>query len=84
VSLSRLIRAAGCRWPVEEDFEFGKDRFGPGQSQVRPCTAIARHGVLVMAALATVPSPPPCSGTTPIPGHPPQPGPVSRRPPTRG
>jgi hypothetical protein len=24
VSLSRLIRAAGCRWPVEEDFRSGK------------------------------------------------------------
>ena len=25
---TRLIRAAGLRWPVEEDFEFGKDCFG--------------------------------------------------------
>jgi hypothetical protein len=38
---------------VEEDFEFGKDCFGLDQSQVRLYTAIARHGVLVMAALAT-------------------------------
>jgi len=49
---TRLIRAAGLRWPVEEDFEFGKDCFGLDQSQVRLCTAIARHTVLVMAALA--------------------------------
>jgi SRSO17 transposase len=49
---TRLIRAAGLRWPVEEDFEFGKDCFGLDQSQVRLHAAIARHTVLVMAALA--------------------------------
>ena len=52
VTLTRLVRAAGLRWPVEEDFEFGKDCFGLDQSQVRLYTAIARHTVLVMAALA--------------------------------
>ena len=51
-SLSRLVRAAELRWPAEEDFEFGKDCFGLDQSQVRLYTAIARHTVLVMAALA--------------------------------
>jgi SRSO17 transposase len=51
-TLTRLVRAAGLRWPVEEDFEFGKDCFGLDQSQVRLYTAIARHTVLVMAALA--------------------------------
>ena len=50
--MTRLIRAAGLRWPVEEDFEFGKDDFGLDQSQVRLYTAITRHTVLVMAALA--------------------------------
>ena len=50
--LTRLIRAAGLRWPVEEDFQFGKDCFGLDQSQVRLYHAIARHTVLVMAALA--------------------------------
>lgn len=49
---ARLIRAAGLRWPAEEDFEFGKDCFGLDQSQVRLYPAIARHTVLVMAALA--------------------------------
>ena len=49
---ARLIRAAGLRWPVEEDFEFGKDCFGLDQCQARLYTAIARHVVLVMAALA--------------------------------
>jgi hypothetical protein len=52
VSKGRLVRAAGLRWPAEEDFEFGKDCFGLDQSQVRLYTAIARHTVLVMAALA--------------------------------
>ncbi len=51
-SPSRPVRAAGLRWPVEEDFELGKDCFGLDQSQVRLYTAIARHTVLVMAALA--------------------------------
>jgi len=51
-TMTRLIRAAGLRWPVEEDFEFGKDCFGLDQSQVRLYEAISRHTVLVMAALA--------------------------------
>jgi SRSO17 transposase len=49
---ARLIRAAGLRWPVEEGFEFGKDCLGLDQSQARLYTAIARHTVLVCAALA--------------------------------
>src|SRR5215207_342493 len=52
VTKTRLIRAAGLRWPVEEDFEFSKDHFGLDQCQARLYTAIARHTVLVMAALA--------------------------------
>jgi SRSO17 transposase len=52
VSLSRLIRAAGLRWPVEEDFRSGKGCLGLDQSQVRLYCAIARHTALVMAALA--------------------------------
>jgi SRSO17 transposase len=49
---TRLIKAAGLRWPVEEGFEFGKDYFGLDQCQARLYTAIRRHLVLVMAALA--------------------------------
>jgi SRSO17 transposase len=49
---ARLIRAAGLRWPVEEGFEFGKDYLGLDQCQARLYTAIRRHLVLVMAALA--------------------------------
>jgi SRSO17 transposase len=51
-SKARLIRAAGLRWPVEETFEFGKGCFGLDQCQARLYTAILRHIVLVMAALA--------------------------------
>jgi SRSO17 transposase len=52
LSLSRLIRAAGLRWPAEENFQFSKSCFGLDQSQVRRHRALARHTVLVMAALA--------------------------------
>jgi hypothetical protein len=48
---TRLIRAAGLRWPVEEDFRLGKDCLGLDECQVRLYTAILRHIVLVMAAL---------------------------------
>ena len=51
VWLSRLIRAVRCRWPVEEDSRSGKDCFRLDKSQVRLYTSIARHTVLVMAAL---------------------------------
>jgi SRSO17 transposase len=52
VTITRLIRAAGLRWPVEEQFRAGKDLLGLDESQVRLYHAIARHTVLVMAALA--------------------------------
>ena len=52
VTKTRLIRAAGLRWPAEEDFRSGKDCFGLDQCQVRLYFAILRHIVLVMAALA--------------------------------
>jgi len=52
VTAARLTRAAGLRWPVEEQFRAGKDFLGLDESQVRLYHAIARHTVLVMAALA--------------------------------
>jgi len=52
VTLMSLVRVACLRWPVEEDFEFGKDHFGLDHSQVRLYTALTRHLVLTMAALA--------------------------------
>jgi SRSO17 transposase len=52
VTLGVLAAVEGRRWTVEEDHEFGKDHFGFDQAQVRRYTAIMRHLVLVMAALA--------------------------------
>jgi SRSO17 transposase len=51
-SFTTLIRVAGRRWPVEEDFRLGKSDFGLAGSQVRGYTAITRHLALAMAALA--------------------------------
>ncbi len=51
-SFTTLIRVAGRRWPVEEDFALGKSWFGLADSQVRRYTAITRHLALAMAALA--------------------------------
>jgi SRSO17 transposase len=51
-SKAQLIRAAGLRWPAEESFELAKGCFGLDQCQARLYTAILRHAVLVMAALA--------------------------------
>ena len=84
-SKARLIRAAGLRWPVEESFELGKGCFGLDQCQARLYTAILRHLVLVMAALAvcavtaaqlrerTDTQAPPPAGPGPT-GRPPTPG----------
>ncbi len=52
VTLATLVRVAGQRRPVEEDFQVGKDQFGLDHSQVRLNTALIRHLVLTMAALA--------------------------------
>jgi SRSO17 transposase len=51
-SFATLVRVAGRRWPVEEDFRLGKTGFGLADSQVRRYTAISRHLALSMAALA--------------------------------
>ena len=50
-SFTTLIRVAGRRWPVEEDFRLGKTDFGLADSQVRRHTPICRHLALTMAAL---------------------------------
>jgi SRSO17 transposase len=52
IQMMTLVRVACLRWPVEEDFELGKDHFGLDHSQVRLYTALLRHIVLVMAGLA--------------------------------
>jgi SRSO17 transposase len=51
-TLPTLVAIAGRRWPVEEDFQVGKDHFGLDHSQVRLYTALLRHLVLAMTALA--------------------------------
>ncbi len=51
-TLHTLITIAGMRWPVEEDFQIGKDAFGLDHSQVRTYPALLRHLILSMAALA--------------------------------
>jgi SRSO17 transposase len=80
---TRLIKAAGLRWPVEEDFAYSKDCFALEQCQARLYTAIARHALLVMAALAI------CAITAALVKDrtdtqaPPPSGPASRHPPGR-
>ena len=51
-SFTILVRVAGRRWPVEEDFRLGKTGFGLADSQVRRYPALTRHLALAMAALA--------------------------------
>ena len=51
-TLAVLVRVAGMRWPVEEDFRTGKDHFGLDHSQVRLYTSLLRHLTLTAAALA--------------------------------
>jgi hypothetical protein len=52
VTLPVLVAVAGARWPVEEDFQVGKNHFGLADSQVRTYTALQRHITLAMAAAA--------------------------------
>lgn len=51
-TLMTLVRVACLRWPIEEGFELGKDHFGLDHTQARTYTALQRHTVLAMAALA--------------------------------
>jgi hypothetical protein len=51
-SFTTLVRVAGTRWAVEEDFRLGKTGVGLADSQVRRYTALTRHLALAMGALA--------------------------------
>lgn len=51
-TLGVLITVAGMRWPVEEDFQNGKDQFGLDHSQVRLHLALIRHLALAITSLA--------------------------------
>jgi len=82
MSVFRLARAAGLRWPAEESFEFSKSCFGLDQSQVRLYTAIAGTPCWSWPPWRSAPSPPRCCAATPAPNPQRRPGRTSRRPPT--
>ncbi|NNC02379.1 IS701 family transposase [Corallococcus exiguus] len=49
-SLESLVRAAGSRWAVEEDFESAKNEVGLADYEVRTWTAWHRHMTLCLVA----------------------------------
>ncbi len=51
-SLTDLVKIAGARWKVEDDFQDSKSTVGLDQTQVRLYRAWKRHVTLAMAALA--------------------------------
>ena len=51
-SLTDLVKVAGTRWKVEDDFQDCKSTIGLDQTQVRLYRAWKRHVTLAMAALA--------------------------------
>jgi hypothetical protein len=51
-ALADLVKIAGIRWAVEEDFANGKDAVGLDHTQARRYRSWRRHVVLAMAALA--------------------------------
>ena len=52
MALADLVKIAGIRWTVEEDFANGKDAVGLDHTQARRYRSWRRHIVLAMAALA--------------------------------
>jgi SRSO17 transposase len=52
LTLPILIRVAGIRWAVEEDFQQSKGQVGLDHTQVRRYRSWRRHVILTMAALA--------------------------------
>jgi SRSO17 transposase len=52
MALPDLVKIAGIRWAVEEDFADGKDAVGLDHTQARRYRSWRRHIVLAMAALA--------------------------------
>jgi len=79
-SFHRLVT---WRTGSEGRISYLKDCFGLDQSQVRLYTAIARHTVLVMAALAACAVTAALLATAPTPRHRHPPGPVCAPPATR-
>jgi SRSO17 transposase len=52
VPLAELVRVAGCRWAIEETFQFAKNETGLDHYQVRKYDAWYRHITLSMLAAA--------------------------------
>lgn len=52
LTLPRLVRIAGYRWKVEEDFQQSKGQVGLDHSQVRRYRSWLRHTILAIAAHA--------------------------------
>jgi SRSO17 transposase len=52
VALSSLVRVAGCRWTIEENFQASKGRLGLDQHQVRRWTSWYRWTTLAVLAHA--------------------------------
>jgi len=52
MTLADLVKIAGIRWAVEEDFANGKDAVGLDHTQARRYRSWRRHITLAMAALA--------------------------------
>lgn len=54
LTLPALVRVAGIRWAVEEDFQQSKGQVGLDHTQVRRYRSWRRHVILAMAALAVL------------------------------
>jgi SRSO17 transposase len=52
VPLATLVKVAGCRWPIEENFQASKGLAGLDEHQVRTWTSWHRWVTLAMLALA--------------------------------
>jgi len=50
--LAEIVRAAGCRWAIEEVFKLAKRQAGLDQYEVRSWTGWHRHTILALLALA--------------------------------
>jgi SRSO17 transposase len=50
--LAEIVRAAGCRWTIEDVFKLAKRQAGLDQYEVRSWTGWHRHTILALLALA--------------------------------
>jgi SRSO17 transposase len=52
--LAEIVRAAGCRWTIEDVFKLAKGQVGLDQYEVRSWTGWHRHTILALLALAVL------------------------------